>query len=85
VPEAADVSLLAGLPLVFSKYCKIVFNSSTRQWKISELDNRTIYRQTISRSVKSRTRRTGQLAEMFDEKFRIQKKSQCNFGRRHYL
>ena len=38
--------------------------------------------QTNSRSVFSRT---GQLAEMFDEKFRIQKKSQCNFGRRHYL
>jgi len=27
VPEAADVSWLAGL--VFSKYCKIVFSSST--------------------------------------------------------
>ena len=50
VPEAADVSLLAGL--VFSKYCKIVF-TSTRHWQISELvqlGNRTINRQTISRS-----------------------------------
>jgi len=35
VPEAADVSLLAGL--VFSEYCKIVFTSSTRHWHISEL------------------------------------------------
>jgi len=48
VPEAADVSLLVGL--VFSKYRKIVFTSSTRHWQISELGNRTINRQTISRS-----------------------------------
>jgi len=47
-PEAADVSLLAGL--VFSKYCKIVFTSSIPYWQISELGNRTINRQTISRS-----------------------------------
>jgi len=48
VPEAADVSLLAGL--VLSKYCKLLFTSSTRHWQISELGNRTINRQTISRS-----------------------------------
>ena len=48
IPEAADVSLLAGL--MFSKYCKIVFTLSTRHWQISELGNRTINRQTISRS-----------------------------------
>jgi len=40
--------LLAGL--VFSKYCKIVFTSSTRHGQISELGNRTINRQTISQS-----------------------------------
>ena len=82
VPEAADVSLLVGL--VFSKYRKIVFTSSTRHWQISELGNRTNHL-AESQSVKSRTRRTGQLTEMFNEKFRVQKQCKCNFGRQHYL
>jgi len=49
VSEAADVSLLAGL--VFSKYCKILFTSSTCHWQnLRIIGSRTINRQTISRS-----------------------------------
>jgi len=80
--------LKPGSRLVFSKYCKIVFTSSTRHWQISELGNRTNNRQTIWRSRGLSSRGLARLVnsqKCLMKKFRVQKQSEYNFDRQHYL
>jgi len=86
LPEAEDVSLLVGS--VFSKYCKIVFTTSTCHWQISELGNRTNKRQTISRSRGQSSRGVAGLVNSHKyliKNLEYRNSLKCNFGRQHYL